>query len=231
MHVRSRLALLVTVIAACALVPHLPRGPEREGPGDEHGESEGREHPSEYFFLQRARPDGTIPTERIAAAAEELQFERALRAQQLGTSAAQDWVPIGPNNIGGRVNAIVAEPGGQVAYLGAANGGVWRSEDWGFNWFPMTDRLGIFSVGALAMNPLNVNSIWCGTGDANATLDGYDGTGIYVSPDRGVTWANRGLSETAHIGAVVVDPVDTNRIYVGAMGKAFTTDPHRGFYR
>ncbi|HEU5321230.1 MAG TPA: hypothetical protein VFX28_10530, partial [Methylomirabilota bacterium] len=186
---------------------------------------------ADYFLLQRARPDGTIPTERVAAAVEELQVERAILRQRLGTSSAQDWTPMGPFAIGGRVNAIVAEPGGQVAYLGAANGGVWRTLDWGQNWWPMTDHLGIFSVGALALNPANLNTLWCGTGDANATLDGYDGTGVYVSRDRGATWTHRGLANTAHIAAVAVDPVDTNRIFVGAMGKAFTTDPDRGFYR
>jgi photosystem II stability/assembly factor-like uncharacterized protein len=191
----------------------------------------GRARPSDHFFRQRARRDGTIPTERFAAAVEELQLERALLRQRLGTSAAHDWTLVGPANVGGRVNAIVAVPGGVPAYLGAANGGVWRSEDWGVNWWPLTDHLGIFSVGALALNPLNANTLWCGTGDANATADGYDGTGLYVSRDRGATWEHRGLANTAHIAAVAVDPADSNRIYVGAMGKAFSTDPNRGFYR
>ncbi len=226
MHFRYRSLLILPVLAACVALPYLPAPVERE-----HGEADGTEMPSDYFYRQRAMPDGTIPSERIAAAAEELLFERSLAQQQLGVSSAQDWTAIGPYGIGGRVNAIVAASGGQPAYLGAANGGVWRSDDWGVNWQPLTDGLGISSVGALAMNPLNSNSVWCGTGDANATLDGYDGTGLFVSRDKGLSWSYGGLRETAHIAAVAVDPVDTNRIYVGAMGKAFTTDPNRGFYR
>lgn len=231
MRFRSRSLLLPVLLAACVAAPFLSDRPTRAERGEHEETGEGRERPNDWFFRQRAMPDGTIPTDRFAAAAEQLIFERGLAEQQLGTSAAWDWMPIGPYAIGGRVNAIVARPGGVPAYLGAANGGVWRSDDWGDNWQPLTDKLGIFSVGALAMNPLNPNSVWCGTGDANATLDGYDGTGLFVSRDLGVHWTYRGLREVAHIAAVAVDPVDTNRIYVGAMGKAFTTDPHRGFYR
>src|SRR5207248_275200 len=80
-------------------------------------------------------------------------------------------------------------------------------------------------------NPLNPNTLWCGTGDPNGTIDGYDGTGLYVSRDRGVSWISRGLELTSHISSVVVNPLDTNKVYAGAMGKAFTTDPNRGFYR
>ena len=223
MHPRLHHLLFLPVIAALALAPHATsRGGE---------ESEAHDYPSDYFYYQRAMRDGTIPTERIAAAVEQLQFERALKGQQRSTSSAQDWVPIGPFAIGGRVNAIVAANGGVPAYLGAANGGVWRSEDGGFGWVPLTDRLGLFSIGALALNPFNANTVWCGTGDANATVDGYDGTGLYVSRDGGITWIERGLRETAHIAAVVVSPADSNRLFVGAMGKAFSTDSNRGLYR
>ena len=123
MHPRLHHLLFLPVIAALALAPHATsRGGE---------ESEEHDYPSDYFYYQRAMRDGTIPTERIAAAVEQLQFERALKGQQRSTSSAQDWVPIGPFAIGGRVNAIVAGNGGAPAYLGAANGGVWRSEDGG----------------------------------------------------------------------------------------------------
>jgi len=223
MRFHFRTLLLVPVIALGVLLPRFHELSEREEGGPER--------PSDYFFIQRALPDGTIPSERIAMAVEELQMERALLRQQLGTSAAQDWVPVGPYNIGGRVNAVVAAPGGTPAYLGAANGGVWRSTDQGQNWTPLTDQIGIFSVGALAIDPSNSNKVWCGTGDANGTVDAYDGTGLYLTRDGGSTWEHKGLRNTSHIAAVALHPTDSSRIFVGAMGKAFTTDPNRGLYR
>src|SRR5439155_23396612 len=169
MHIRLRRVLLVPVIALAAAAPH------RHGPAPEPAALE-REFPSDYFYVQRAMPDGTIPSERIQAAMDELVFERALRQQQLGTSSAVDWTPVGPFAVGGRVNTVVAAPGGVPAYLGSANGGVWRSDDQGANWQPLSDGIGVASIGALALNPQNPSSLWCGSGDANATVDGYDGT-------------------------------------------------------
>ena len=223
---RLRLAhlLFVPVVAALAVLPHaraLEQDPEE------------RDLPNDMFYLQRAMPDGTIPSERIEAATEQLLFERALASKsgQFATSAAQDWQLVGPVNIGGRVNAIVAHPGGTLAFLGAANGGVWRSTDGGLHWGSVSDKAGMGSVSALTQTPQNLHTLWAGTGDANGTLDGYDGRGLYVSRDDGTSWKYVGLREVAHISSVVVNPADSSKIYVGGMGKAFTTDANRGFYR
>jgi photosystem II stability/assembly factor-like uncharacterized protein len=223
MRFHFRYLLLVPVLALLVIVPRWGAQPERN--------ARPHERPSDYFFVQRALPDGTIPYERITEAAQQLEFERALRRQQLGTSSAQDWVPVGPYAIGGRVNALVAPPGGFPLYLGAANGGVWRSDDQGANWTSLTDQLSMASVGALALHPDYPNRIWCGTGDANGTVDGYGGTGLYVSLNGGLTWEHRGLGNTSHIAAVALHPTDTSTIFVGAMGKSFSTDGNRGLYR
>ena len=223
------LLLVVPVLALAALLPHFVGVHEREG-REEREDPSMKEKPSDYFYIQRALPDGTIPSERIAATTEQLMFERAMLRQQLGTSAAQDWVPVGPGAIGGRVNAIVGANGGNPLYLGSANGGVWRSTNQGVNWTSVSEGL-ITSIGALALHPSYPNRLWCGTGDANGTLDGYDGTGLYVSLNGGETWDYRGLGNTSHIAAVALHPSDSNTVFVGAMGKAFTTDSNRGLYR
>lgn len=223
-RLRRTLALL-SVFALLVATPHLRMD------RDAARERAEREFPSDLFLRMRAMPDGTIPSERIAAAVEQLRFERALGERTFAAQGAQDWVPVGPYNIGGRVNALVAAPGGFPAYLGSANGGVFRSDDMGANWQPLTDANGIFSIGAIALHPTHPYTVWVGTGDANGTVDGYDGTGVYVSRDGGAHWTARGLRNTSHLSSIVVSPADSNVVLVGAMGKAFTTDPNRGLYR
>ena len=226
MRLRLRHLALLPVVAALAMLPHA-----RTLPGAGGHDAEKHDYPADAFYLQRAMPDGTIPSERIHAAIEQLQFERTLQSATYGAQAVQDWTPVGPLNIGGRVNTIVAVPGGTPAFLGAANGGVWRSDDLGFNWVPISDPAGFSSVSALTFTPQNNHTLWCGTGDANGTVDGYEGRGLYVSRNRGQVWSYSGLREVAHISSVVVNPLDSSKVYVGGMGKAFTTDPNRGFYR
>ncbi len=220
-----RALLLAPVLALLMAAPH-PRVESEAA-----RERVEREFPSDLFLRMRALPDGTIPSERIATAVEQLQFERALRARTTAAQGVQDWVSVGPFNVGGRVNALVAAAGGAPAFLGSANGGVFRSDDLGTNWQPLTDANGLFSIGALALHPTNANTVWAGTGDANGTVDGYDGTGVYVSRDGGRHWVARGLRNTSRISSLAISPTDSNVVLAGAMGKAFTTDPNRGLYR
>ena len=108
---------------------------------------------------------------------------------------------------------------------------MWKSNDSGVNWSCVTDAYPFYSVGALALNPLNPNTVWCGTGEANGSVDSYDGDGLWRSPDGGATWQNMGLTTTARIARVVVDPGDSNHVLVAAMGEQFSTSPDRGLYQ
>ena len=127
--------------------------------------------------------------------------------------------------------ALAVVPGGGTVYLGSANGGVFKSTNAGANWIPIFDDTGVFSIGALALHPSNPNVVYCGTGEANASVDSYDGAGLYRTVDAGLTWQHLGLTETARIARVAVDPVNPNRVFVAAMGTQFSTGPHRGLYR
>ena len=80
-------------------------------------------------------------------------------------------------------------------YMGAADGGVWRSTDGGKNWTPMSDHLASTSVGALAVNPAD-HSVWLGTGEANTSADSYAGVGVYRSGDHGATWHKVGATRS-----------------------------------
>lgn len=187
------------------------------------------EPPSEYFYAQRVGPSGEFPQAAYDQAVQQWQSEHA---NHLTTSAASAyWTPVGPNNIGGRVTALAVAPGGSVVYLGAADGGVWKSTDSGAHFLPQSDREAWSSIGALALDPFNPNIVYAGTGEANSSVDSYDGMGLFRSSDGGGSWQALGLATVGRIGAVAVDPGNNQHLLVAAMGRQFSTGPDRGLYR
>ena len=82
----------------------------------------------------------------------------------------------GFSNVSGRVTALATD--GSDIYMGAADGGVWRSTNGGTTWAPIDDQLSTLSIGALAVNPSD-HSVWVGTGEANTNADSYSGQGVY----------------------------------------------------
>jgi hypothetical protein len=119
-----------------------------------------------------------------------------------------------------------------VLYAGSASGGVYKSTDYGLNWTPIFDEVGVMSIGAVAIDPDDPDLVYVGTGEANSASDTYEGTGIYKSTDGGLSWDNIGLPYSYHISRIVVDPLRPETLYVGAMGRHFgATNPERGLYR
>ena len=184
--------------------------------------------PSDWFVLQRTFPGETINIPAYRAAVEQA---KALRANYQPTDEPV-WVEAGPSNIGGRITALGVHPSApEVIYAGAADGGVLKSVDGGGSWTPVFDEAGALSIGAIVMDPNNPNTIWVGTGEANASGDSYPGDGIYRSTDGGATWEHMGLENSYHIGRIAIDPFDSERIFVAAAGALFGTNPERGIYR
>jgi photosystem II stability/assembly factor-like uncharacterized protein len=139
---------------------------------------------------------------------------------------------IGPTR-GGRAVAVAADPVKQnVFYFGSVAGGVWRSDDAGQYWENITDgQLNTSSIGALAVAPSDGNVIYAGTGEATIRIDVTHGDGVYKTTDGGKNWRHVGLSDTRHIGEIVVHPTDPDTVYVAALGHAFTDSEERGLYR
>lgn len=79
--------------------------------------------------------------------------------------------------VSGRVVALAASADGDTIYSGAANGGVFRSNDRGATWVPITDRLPSLSVGDIEVAP--DGAIWLATGEANTSASSYAGSGVY----------------------------------------------------
>ena len=183
--------------------------------------------PNDWFMRQRTWPGTELNRAAVAQAR-----EQALNLRRGARSLDEPWVFAGPSNVGGRITALAVHPSEpNVVYAGAALGGVFKSTDGGLNYVPVFEEDFALSTGALAMDPSNAQRVWVGTGEANSSGDSYGGNGVYLSEDGGQTWQHKGLEATRHIGRIVVDPTDANRVYVAAMGELFGTNPERGLYR
>jgi len=138
---------------------------------------------------------------------------------------------IGPANMSGRmsdVEGIAGDP--STMYLSAASGGVWKTTDAGVTWKPLFDKQPVQSIGDMAVDPTNPDVIYVGTGEANVRNSVSFGNGVYKSTDGGKTWKHLGLGDTRHISRIVINPLDTKKVYVAAIGHAFGPNEERGVF-
>ncbi|MDQ2658867.1 MAG: sialidase, partial [Verrucomicrobiota bacterium] len=118
---------------------------------------------------------------------------------------------IGSATMSGRIDAIAAqhEPSGKITvFIGAADGGVWKSEDGGTTFKPVFDDQPVQSIGALAIDPKNSKNIWAGTGEQWTRNSVSIGNGVYRSTDGGETWTRLGLPNSERIAKIAVSPAN-----------------------
>jgi len=139
---------------------------------------------------------------------------------------------IGPAIAGGRVSTVVGVPHNPlVYYVGAAGGGVWKTSDGGNTWHPILTHADTSSIGAITLAPSNPNLVWVGTGEPNPRNDMITGAGVYYSPDAGRTWKFMGFRHAGQIARIIVDPDDSQRVFVCALGDVWKPGGPRGLYR
>lgn len=191
-------------------------------------EQEPVRRPAEWGWMQRTFPhfNADLDAYRLAF----MQTE-ALRAVAK-SSTFGDWDLVGPTNVGGRVVDIEFDPlSPSTIYAAAATGGVFKSTDSGENWTPIFDDQPVLSIGDIAVDPVNPNVVFVGTGEANGGHNNFAGSGVYKSIDGGAHWDFVGLPKTTSIGRVLIDPEDPDRVFVAAVGSYFAPNPERGVYR
>lgn len=156
------------------------------------------------------------------------------------TAAASSGISgLGARNIGsaqmsGRIAQLAArqEADGKVTlYVGAASGGVWKSEDGGTTFSPKFDKQSVQSIGALALDPSNPQTVWVGTGESWTRNSVSIGDGVYKSVDGGDNWTKMGLPKTERITKIVVHPTNSNIVYVCAPGPLWSDSADRGLYK
>jgi photosystem II stability/assembly factor-like uncharacterized protein len=141
------------------------------------------------------------------------------------------WRMIGPFR-GGRTRALAGVPGEpNIFYMGAVNGGVWKSSDAGRTWVPVFDEQPTQSIGAIAVAPSDHRIVYVATGEGLLRPDLSVGDGIYKSSDAGKTWTHLGLREGQQIPALAVDPHDPNRLFAAVLGHPYGPATERGIFR
>src|SRR2546428_7365908 len=164
---------------------------------------------------------------QISCWAEEAPFKSATIS---GLSARN----IGSATMSGRISAIAGtrEPSGKITlFVGAASGGVWKSDDSGTRYRPVFDEQRVQSIGAIALDPKNSKNVWVGTGESWTRNSVSIGEGVYKSTDGGETWTRAGLEKSERIAKIKVSPTNSDTVFAAVPGPLWSDSPDRGLYK
>jgi photosystem II stability/assembly factor-like uncharacterized protein len=181
----------------------------------------------------------------VAVLASALLCSTAWAAEEKSTEETEDEGPLsaksfsglslrglGPAVSSGRVADIAIHPSDERTwYVAVASGGVWKTTNAGTSWTPVFDGEGSYSIGCVTVDPNDPLVVWVGTGENNSQRSVSYGDGVYKSIDGGVSWKKMGLGESEHIGRIVVDPRDSDVVYVAAQGPLWRAGGDRGLYK
>ena len=138
---------------------------------------------------------------------------------------------IGPTVMSGRVVDIDVNPENTTEfYVGYASGGVWYTNNNGTTFTPVLDNSSTQNVGDIAVDWKN-GTIWVGTGENNSSRSSYAGIGILKSTDKGKTWRNVGLTDSHHIGRILINPKNPDEVIIGVIGHLYSSNNERGIFK
>ncbi|MCX7554877.1 hypothetical protein OS175_13435 [Marinicella sp. S1101] len=139
---------------------------------------------------------------------------------------------IGPAFMGGRIADIAVSPTDQSTwYVAVGSGGLWKTTNRGTTWTPIFDSQKSYSIGTVSIDPNNSDVIWVGTGENVSGRHVAWGDGVYKSKDGGQTWRQMGLEKSEHIGRILIDPRNSDVVFVAAEGPLWSAGGERGLYK
>lgn len=165
------------------------------------------------------------------------QFRQMKVASEAETSPIVDWQSIGPapivipNNFGvigqlpgpnaGAIYDIAIDPTGssdERVFIVANNGGIWKTENAGYTWTPITDDLGISSFSTIVVNPFSAQDLYAGTGDyrTNILSNSVQAEGVYHFDIEEESWSRmEGQDQLLNKSVIKIVPISTNEILIG----------------
>ncbi|NNJ88743.1 MAG: glycosyl hydrolase [Eudoraea sp.] len=182
-----------------------------------------------FFFLSvlilKAQPTATSATKVM----EGIEMKEKLNNVSLVKNIP--FKNIGPTVMSGRVVNIAVNPNDPTEfYVGYASGGLWHTNNNGTSFSPILDATATQNVGDIAVH-WKTGTIWVGTGENNSSRSSYAGIGMLKSTDKGATWQHMGLTDSHHIGRIVINPENVNEVVVGVTGHLYSPNAERGVYK
>jgi photosystem II stability/assembly factor-like uncharacterized protein len=149
-----------------------------------------------------------------------------------GTFSGLNIRNIGPAARSGRVVDIAIDPTDQDTwYVAVGSGGVWKTSNAGTTWKPIFDSQPVYSIGCITIDPNDHLTVWVGSGENVSGRHVGFGDGVYRSRDGGNSWENVGLKDSMMIAKILVDPRDSNIVYVAVKGNIWKSGGDRGLYK
>ena len=141
------------------------------------------------------------------------------------------FTSIGPSIMSGRVVDLDVNPKNpNEFYVAYASGGLWHTNNNGTSFTPVMDNSPTQNIGDIAVDWIN-GTIWVGTGENNSSRSSYAGIGILKSKDKGETWQNVGLTDSHHIGRILINPNNPEEVVIGVIGHLYTPNAQRGVFK
>ena len=138
---------------------------------------------------------------------------------------------IGPFRGGRAGTAVGVLNNPNLYYMGTAGGGVWKTQDSGSTWEPISDGYFGGSIGAIAVSESDENIIYVGEGEQTLRGNVSSGHGMWKSTDAGETWKYIGLPKSEHISRIRIHPENPDIVYVGVIGNLWKPNSERGLYK
>lgn len=184
------------------------------------------------MFQLRSLLVATLLVCAVPALAAKPAEEKPKAKMDPGTFTGLAFRSIGPAMISGRISDIAVHPKDHGTwYVTAASGNVWKTTNYGTSWTPIFDTQGSYSIGCVTLDPNDPGVVWIGTGENNSQRSVAYGDGVYKSVDGGKTFENVGLKGSEHIGKILVDPRNSNVVWVAAQGPLWNDGGDRGLYK